>query len=397
MSRIRHTSALAGLFLLMGSSLGPMAGHAQCRPDQRRITVADTVEMTELSSPEPDAGADPDAIASYSPDGRHFAVIVKKGNLRDNTNRFTLLVFATRSALAHPAPEASVTLASNSNRSAIADLRWVADGHTLLFLGEEPNAEAQIYSFDLASRHLRRLTAQPTSVVRYDASEDSHVIVFETEPAPEDIVDTSGTRRSGFVLHGEELSTVLFSGYHSEQSMAFRPRQLFVMRGEEKPRRVAAQDGIWPFLNLSVSPDGRYALLGALMLHFPPEWMLYKERALHQVVAARRQPQAISEVESYVLLDTRTAMLTSLLDAPKDWPNDGYLWLDRGHTLVVSHAYLPLAGVADPQRTLRASRARVVAVNLPSRTFTLERRAEPDHSRRERQAGAGSPDLSPAR
>ena len=248
--------------LLLCSLLSSCSGISQCRLDQRRVTVADTIEMTELSRPEPESSAHPGDLASFSPDGSHFAVIVKKGNIQDDANLYVLRVYSTADAFKTPKPEAILTMASNSNRPAIAELHWLRDGHTLLFLGEEPNTSAQIYSFDLLSRQLRRLTSQPTSVVRYDASDNGSVIVFETEPPPEDIVDTPATRRSAFVLTGQELSTVLFSGYRSAQSMAFHSRQLFIMRQKEKPKAVRTPNGIWPFLMLSVSPGGRYAVLG---------------------------------------------------------------------------------------------------------------------------------------
>lgn len=366
MSQIRHaTAVVCALALCSGFTV-----RAQCRPHQRRVTVADTIRMTELSPPEPEAGAHPSAIASFSPDGRHFAVIVKRGNLRNDTNLFTLRIYSTQKAFRTQKAQLTLRLASGSNRPAIADLRWLKSGHTLLFLGEEPNRNAQIYSFDLRSGQLRQLTAHSTSVVRFDTSDDGRVIVFEAEPPPEDIVDTPETRRHGFVVQGQELSTILFSGYRSAQSMAFHPRQLFIMKAGGKPRLVASENGIWPFLTLSVSPDGRYALLGALMRHVPGDWRDYREHVLHEVVAERRQPGTVSEVQSYLLLDTKTSRLTPLLGAPKDWPDDGYLWLDSGRTLVVSHAYLPLDGVSAADRAVRERQAFVVAVSLPSRSFS---------------------------
>jgi dipeptidyl aminopeptidase/acylaminoacyl peptidase len=353
--------------LLLAGILAPATAITQCRLDQRRVSVTDAIAMTQLSPPQPESSARPDDPGLFSPDGRHFAVVLKNGDFRNNTNVFRLLIFLTRAALDGSKPEASVTMSSNSNEPGIGDLRWLKDNHTLLFLGEEPNAPAQIYSFDLTTRHLRRLTAQATSVVAFDASDDGRVIVFEAAPIPLDILDTPATRRTGFVVNGEELSTILFSGYRSSQSMAFIGRQLFVMAGPGEPRRVASEDGIWPYLNLSVSPDGRYALVGAMVKHIPPDWALYKEPLLHQVVTARRPIGGISRTPTYLLLDTKTARLSPLLGAPKDWPDDGYLWLDGGRSLVVSHAYLPLDGVTDEERALRERQPFVVELAMSSR------------------------------
>lgn len=368
MSLIRHPFAIVCPVLLLSGISTAVAVNAQCGVDQHRVSVADSIEMTEVAPPEPEYGAHPNAVGSFSPDGQRFAVILKKGNLRNNTNVYTLLLFSTQAAFRSNRPEATMTMASNSNRPAISDLRWLKDGHTLLFLGEEPDAAAQIYSFDLLTKRRKQLTTQRNSVVRFDASDDGRVIVFEAEPSAEPILDTPATRRAGFVVNGDQLSTLLLSGNHSRESMSFIDRQLFVLIGDGKPKRIAAEDAIWPHLTFSVSPDGRYALVGALVRRIPPEWMLYKDHLLHEMVAARKQREAYSEVQTYLLLNTKTSRLSRLFNAPKDWPDDGYLWLDRGSALVVSHAYLPLSGVTSQELEARESHPFIAEVSLPSRT-----------------------------
>lgn len=365
MSLICHLFVSACRILLLAVIVASMEGNAQCRSDQRRVTVADSITMTEIAPPEPESGAHPDAVGSFSPDGRHFATVVRKGDLGGNTNVYTLLLFSTRAVFATHKPEASVTMASNSNYPAIADLHWLRNGQNLLFLGEEPGTAAQVYSFDLVTRRLKRLTSHATSVVAFDASDDGRVIVFEAEPRPKDLLVAPPTRRHGFVVHGEELSTILFSGYRNSQSMAFSGRDLFVLTNGVA-RSVHGENAIWPFLTLSVAPDGRHALVGGLVRNIPEQWMLYKNTLLHEVIAARKQPQSVSQTETYLLLDTKTRKLTSLVEAPKDWPNDGYLWLDGGRSLVVSHTYLPLTGVTADEQGVREIHPFVIEVSLSS-------------------------------
>lgn len=370
MSAILHSRALSAGILCFATVLAPVGPRAQCRPDQRRVTVRDSIRMAEVVPAAAGSAAHGEGVASISSDGRHFALVLSKGDLRTDTNVFTLILYSKQQAFYSARPEFTLRMSSKSNRAAISGLRWLKNSRTLLFLGEEPRQPAQIYSFDLSTGRLKQLTHHATAIVRYDSSDDGGTIVFEAEPAPEDILDTRAARQDGFVVAGQPLSTLLFSGCRSSRSMSFVPRQLFVMSRHQGVRRVDTDDAVWPFLTLSVSPHGRHALIGAFVRHVPAEWALYSSPLLHEIVAAAKPQQAFSEAETYLLLDTRTARLSPLFDAPKDWPNDGSLWLDGGRALVVSHAWLPLREVTGPERTLRESQPFVVEVSLPSRRFT---------------------------
>jgi dipeptidyl aminopeptidase/acylaminoacyl peptidase len=340
---------------------------AQCQPDQRPVTVSDAIEMSEIVPPPVQAGTESESAALFSPDGSRLAVIVKRGDLRTNANVYTLLVFVTQRAFASRQAEAVVRMSSNSNQPAISDLRWLRDNRTLLFLGERPNASAQIYSFSLGAKRLRRLTNHSTSIVSFSASDDGRTIVFEADPFPHDVVQTQEALRNGFIVQGEELTSVLSSGYRSRQSMDFVSRDLFVMSGSHRLQRIELKDGIWPHLSLSVSPDGRYALVEAYAREIPDDWKRYGSGVFQVYVTARKDPAAMSLVETFLLLDTQSGKVSSLLGTPKDWGHDGFLWLDGGRSLIVSRSYLPLAGVSAQEEDARERHPSVVEIELPSR------------------------------
>jgi len=62
--------------------------------------VADAIEMTrsadELRNQQ---------IAHYSPDGKKFVIILRKANLEQNTNDFSMLLWRTNEVFNSPAPE----------------------------------------------------------------------------------------------------------------------------------------------------------------------------------------------------------------------------------------------------------------------------------------------------
>lgn len=369
--RILRQLMLVSLAAFTAAAISAACLAAQCRDNQRRVTVADTIQMNALVPPEAEGASSFDRTGLFSPDRKHFALLVSKGDLRNNTNRYTLLIFDTRNAFLSGKPEAFLRMSSSSNRPAIRDLRWLEDNHTVLFIGEPPRSLPAIYSFDISNRVLAKRTAYRTAIVDYGASDDGSVIVFEADPPGRDIVNDSETRRHGFVISGQDLSTILLSGERSAESMALTSRELYVQMRDGEAKKIRMVDGIWPVLTLSVAPNGKYALVEVFASRIPHAWLEYKNRILHEFAAAHRQSEQPSYVETYLLLDTRTAKISSLINTPKDWRHDGILWIDGGHSLIVSNSYLPLAGAMTPaERDVRERQPFVVEIALPSRSIT---------------------------
>ena len=72
---------------------------------KRPVTVADSIQMTRLGDPSYTDGAPSKGIvAKFSPDGKHFVVILKKGNLEANTNEYSLVLFQTAEVFQSPEP-----------------------------------------------------------------------------------------------------------------------------------------------------------------------------------------------------------------------------------------------------------------------------------------------------
>lgn len=306
-------------------------------------------------------------VARFSADGKRFALILEKGNIKRNTNDYRLEIFNTHRAFLLQKPEAVIRMSSASNREAIRGLKWLKDNRTLLFLGETPKTLPQIYSYDVERRRLRRITRNVTPIVAFDSSADGNTIVFEADPPAQDGMNTPEARRTGFHVTAEDLKDVLLSGSPYAQYRSRESRQLFLMRSRGKAKRIPVVDGIWPNLTLSVSPNGRYALVEAFTRDVPQNWEGYKDKFLHEFIVAPKSASAFSSVERYLLLDTGSGKIAPLIDAPKSWEHDGFLWIQGGMSILLSKAYLPLAGVEGAERDRRASNSFAIEVLLPSR------------------------------
>src|SRR5436190_595691 len=102
----------------------------------RPVTVADSIQMTGLLGSNYRMGSSKGHVAQFSPDGKRFVVVLQKGNLQNNTNEYSLLLYQTSEALRNPKPEMLLTMTSSTNRDAIKNLRWLPDNETVVFLGE---------------------------------------------------------------------------------------------------------------------------------------------------------------------------------------------------------------------------------------------------------------------
>src|SRR5258708_5344647 len=164
--------------------------------EKRIVTVADAVCMTQFSDPLYIRGiSSKNRVAQFSPDGQRFLLTVKKGNLATNTNKYSLLLFRTVDAFRAPAPEKLVTFSSSSNRPGIQDLKWI-DSHTVAFLGEHPGEQQQLYSLNVDSREIRKLTNHDTILTAYAMNAKSDWIFFTAE-LPVASFLTENARKSG--------------------------------------------------------------------------------------------------------------------------------------------------------------------------------------------------------
>ena len=128
-------------------------------------------------------------------------LLVKKGNLEQNTNDYSMLLYRVGDLFASPEPRTLVSFASSSNRAAIDDVTWMEDSETILFLGEQPGETTQLYSVECTSGRIRRLTNHPTNLLGYSTSTHAERLAYLAERPLTELVDESASR-SGYHVSG---------------------------------------------------------------------------------------------------------------------------------------------------------------------------------------------------
>ncbi len=334
------------------------ANASEQQPHPKRfVTVADSIRMTNIDNPNYILGTwGRDDVAAFSPDGKRFVVIVKKGNLEQNTVDYKLLLFQTDKALSSSAAEILASLSSSSLRPAIDSVTWL-DDRTLAFLGENPGDRHQLYVVDCASRRLRQLTDHPTDLANYAFSKQGDI--FFTAVKPAQLVRDRGNH---VVVEHENLYQ-LVSGVQAENLAG---QDLFVMRkGSNRPAPLMVNGMMegdfppWP------SPDGRYLAIQTIASRsdIPLDWYDYQTVA-QQTILSR---QGSSRVNEYELLDLTTGESQPLIDAPIGAWYSNVAWSDDSRSVFISGTDLPL-DLRDPaERKLRQTNLFVAEVEIPSR------------------------------
>jgi hypothetical protein len=335
---------------------------------KRSATVADSIQMTRLGDPSyTDGGPSKGIVAKFSPDGQHFVVVLKKGNLEANTNEYSLVLFQTAELFQSPKPRVLASLASSSNRPAIDNVLWLDDNDTILFLGERPGEQTQLYLLKCSSKELTKLTSSATNLTSFVTTASGDVIVYAAEN-PVSTFLTDSVSRKGIAVTNEWVIDLLRGSYGGKE---YDDDSLFIKRlGTEAEARIAIRGRIaGGDLEMALSPDGAHLLLQTEATQVSNTWGEYEDQFLKPLMRQSGPPGAHTDIFQYELVDTITGAGEVLFDAPLPTPGSEMAWSPDSKSVVVSDVYLPL-NVDDPaERGLRKAHAFLVEFKISGRQF----------------------------
>jgi len=332
---------------------------------RRPLTVADSIQMTRIAGSGLSrwyyTGASSSDFATFSPDGKRFVVVVKRGVLTENTNRYSMLLFPTDRAFDAPPPKVVVSFDSSSEREGIKNVFWRGDNDTVLFLGERPGEMTQVYSVRCGSGTVEQLTHERHNVVAYSASEDGKRIVFATEYPVRNLKDAKALR-DGLIVSGESLAPLIL-GY---QQVCCEEVVVTQVGAKRRPLHVQGRLLEDP-VDLFLSPDGRYVALRTYVpkiADFPGNWNQYTDPPLRELLKQKEtQDRDATFAERYELIDTRTGTSRFLLNAPVSALTQSELaWSPDSCSVIVTGIYLPL-DVSDANE-LAARRSHMFTVEV---------------------------------
>src|SRR6266567_160972 len=176
---------LVSLWVANVGSLGHAAAQEAIKIDnriKRPVTVADSIRMNLIANNDYfDGYSLSDPVANFSRDGSKFVVVLRRGNLDEDSNEYSLLLWWTDKLFQSNPPEVLLKMVSSSYRSAIEEVQWSRDNETLFFLGEHPGEHRQLYAFSIPTRKLHQLTNHPTNILSYSIASDDNTVAYTAE------------------------------------------------------------------------------------------------------------------------------------------------------------------------------------------------------------------------
>lgn len=355
------------LLVALGLCLA-LAATGQTRPISALapITVDDAIGMTRLGDSDYFTGTPAKGrVAHFSPDGKYFLVLLRKGNLQHNSNDFSLILFRTVSAFQSPKPEKLLEFSSTSNRNGISNIKWLNDD-TVSFIGSKMNEAAQVFTFNIKTHRLTKVTNHATSISDYDMTKDGREVLYLSDPPTIDHIPSEQEDREGIVITTQTLSEILGGA-----TITNRSQQLFLQKRGCPPVHIPLNDYLYKDKGgnfISLSPNGQYAIIRSWARgDVPQEWAEYQSSLVHlRLKAKRRIAELNTGLMRFLILDTKSGSLSPLVNTPMEWFNETATWSADSQSLFLTTRLSLDAG--DPsQREDRKKNFYDVEIRLPSR------------------------------
>jgi dipeptidyl aminopeptidase/acylaminoacyl peptidase len=337
---------------------------------KRPVTTADAIRMTKFADPEYSSGASSRGlVAQFSPDGKKFVVVLRKGDPENNTNVYSMLLWRTQEVFSSPNMDVLLTMSSSSNRAAIHDVKWLQDNETVAFLGENPEEPGQLYTLNIKTHALNKISKTPDNLLAYCVTVNGDQVAYIAQGSAENLWNERA-RREGVHIFTQPLYKLLVGEQGNDVG---GERRLFFQSKVGNSRRLYTEDKIEygngknePLL----SPDGKYILLLLNPSKFPAKWKEYTDPNLQNAMSGNRSPGQTTWVTRYELIDTGTGERRPLLNVPVESWNTEAAWAPDSHSVVIANSYLPLDNINGVELNARKCKKFAVEVKVTSGEIT---------------------------
>jgi hypothetical protein len=378
-------SALLATALLSAASFSSLAANTTTK---RELKPADAIATVRVMQNQLYSGQRADN-GSTSPDGRRYLIRLAYGDVKRNGVWMDLLTGPLDSLddAAHPRRCAHLFTtglgSTTSGQSADADptpsnlVRWLDDTH-VAFLWEDSRSHRQVMSVDLGHCRHSFLSASATDVFSFAATATGALLVDAQIPRPHG--NSRKLWASGFTVRDSSDGWSILNGdIDGSNSIALNYYNHWFIASRSATRALEIDgksiDASNPFFReVTVSPSGRYAIVGVAPATMPDDWTHYENPTLQHLLRSN-EISVIRSVLSYALIDLRSGANSPLWNAPSAFSGQ-IRWSPDGDSILLAPTFLPLnansraglTGTAAAELNVRTGRYRVLPLDLGEST-----------------------------
>lgn len=350
--------AIAALAFSMG-----WAGAVWAAASGAPATVRDGIDMRNLAfggylngGPPCGLATDYEPLATFSPHGRRFVVVVQRGSVKRSTTQYTILLWQIGpNGPVGPSPILTMSSATYYPGIDPATVKWSRNGRSLTFLGAQGAGHQQIYRFHLASRSLQALTHHKTSIISFSMDVAGTAWAYGALEAPRSLWNRS-TMLHGLAVTTQNMYSVLFGEVKEPWAEQFSTLYVTGRRGTRRIEPLPGshfdyeQTGIYE-RSVSMSPNGRYVIVPETVPYdrIPKLWHRYRNPAVQMAFAAlgtaeRHRSMDLVLFSRLVLVNVRSGRSRILLNVPRVGPSRPVVWAPDSRDVIISRTLLPIVG-----------------------------------------------------
>jgi len=356
-------NAFLKVLIGVACAVSPLSAYA------RPWTVQDSVELNRITSG-----------AVFSPDQRYFCVVTSRAVLKSNQIESTIWLFDAErvKAFCH-APENQRSGAHKKERQdtpgqailtmsadtydeegypvTISKIIWASDNEEFFFLARGKKWERRLFSCNVGTAKTKQLSLDGKDVSDYELRKNSVIYLESQPPDPASLYQAGPGPNAPDIVRGTGCSsTELMFPNLARLRYGLVPRTICaVVQGRTRQIVDAGSKAAVSFLSLSpllsVSPDGRYAVVKAQVKNVPPSWSKYEPKGKDHPRFKADDPSAHSDIhrpEQIKLVDMKLGKFTTLIDAPTGedagYYNDSstVVWAPDGTKVAVGNTFYPI-------------------------------------------------------
>lgn len=318
-TRKRVRSSLIEMCVTVGCFLAASHSAAAGAPIRAPLTVSAAIDTARIMA------SAPGAPLSFSPGHTRFVMMLLRGELAKNDIVADLVAGSTQDweHATHPYIAARLRTSglSGFRKSQITlttynQFRWL-DDENVTFLWNDDSNIAQVVSVNVRTRSLTYLTRHGENIEAFDAGEDGTVVYSAFKPPSKE--ESSAKFATGFSVDSDDANSLLLGNVGSAPWGSYG---LYVQRRGVRIKRIvlegAAIDRSKPEI-VSLSPNGRYAVVDAAPAKVPSSWSQYDDRFLQLSLQVSQNAQASqsSFLRQFFFVDLDSGVGKPLLNAPK--------------------------------------------------------------------------------